>query len=122
MTFERSATGKIGEEKAAEYLRKQGYAILDRNWKTRRAEIDIAAQKSGTLVVVEVRTTTTERYGTPEETLTWKKKRKLLLNSRAYALYRKHAGPVRIDAVCVVFAGSASNSPLRLTHYENILC
>lgn len=113
--------GKLGEMKAREYLEKQGYEILDKNYKTRRAEIDIIAQRKDALVIVEVRSTAEEILRTPEETLNWRKRRKLLLNARAYVARRKYRGFYRIDAICVVFRGDGSDTPVRLTHHENII-
>jgi putative endonuclease len=53
---EHNELGKLGEELAAEYLQKNGYAILETNWVFQKAEIDILAQKENTLAVVEVKT------------------------------------------------------------------
>ena len=116
-----NAIGKLGEEKAKEYLEKQGYKIIDKNWKTKRAEIDLVAQKKNVLAIVEVRSTVGEQYGTPEETLDPQKQWKLRHNAKAYVAYRKYNGLYRIDAVCVVFRGDGSEIPFRLTHYENIV-
>lgn len=113
-----NATGKEGEEIAHEYLKKQGYKILKRNYRTKRGEIDIIAEKRGCLVFVEVRTKVGEQFGTPEETLDWKKRRKLVGNAKAYAGYRRYAGPYRVDAICIVLSDGITEE--RLKHYVNI--
>ena len=51
---EHNELGKLGEELAVEFLRKEGYEILETNWTFQKAEIDIIAQKENTLAVVEV--------------------------------------------------------------------
>ena len=51
-------TGRFGEDAAAEYLAGQGYAIVDRNWRCGRMEIDIVAQRGSRLAIVEVKTRT----------------------------------------------------------------
>ena len=48
--------------RAREYLERKGYKILEQNYKTRRAEIDIVARKGSTLVIVEVRSTADEKF------------------------------------------------------------
>ena len=117
--------GKIGEDLAREYLKKEGYKILEQNYKTRYAEIDLIAQKPvgflGTkkLVFVEVRTKVGENYGTPEDTLNKSKLNKVLKNSLAYAGFNKWQGPCRIDAICIVL--NRDFSVQRLTHHENII-
>lgn len=52
----RHATGKAGEKKTANYLRRRGMRIVQRNWKHRKGEIDLIAQDGTVLVFVEVRT------------------------------------------------------------------
>jgi len=56
MSNSRQRTGDYGERLAAEYLRQQHYRIVDTKWRCAYGEIDIVAQKSETLVFVEVRT------------------------------------------------------------------
>jgi putative endonuclease len=51
-----SETGRLGEEQAARDLSRSGWAILARNWRTRRGEIDIIALDGDTIVFVEVKT------------------------------------------------------------------
>lgn len=111
-------TGKFGEEMAQKYLKKQGYKISRRNYRTKRGEIDIIAQKRDCLVFVEVRTKVGEQFGTPEETLDWKKRRKLLGNAKAYVAYQKYSGLYRVDAICIVLSDGIEKE--RLKHYENI--
>ena len=55
MTFARIDSGKSGEEKAASYLKRQGYRIIERNYRTRLGEIDIIADCKGCICFVEVR-------------------------------------------------------------------
>jgi putative endonuclease len=113
-----NATGKLGEKIARAYLEKKGYKIIEQNWGTKRGEIDIIAEKRGCLVFVEVRTKVGERFGTPEETLDWKKRRKLVGNAKAYAAYQRYVGPYRVDAICIVLSDGVTEG--RLKHYENI--
>ena len=111
--------GKIGEDLARRFLEKQGYKIIEQNYRTRYAEIDLVARKGKDLVFVEVRTKIGENFGTPEETINKKKMRKLLGNAIAYSAYKKWDGPSRIDAICIVL--KADYSVERLSHYESIV-
>ena len=119
--------GKIGEDLARQYLEKEGWKILEQNYKTKYAEIDLVAEKpagllglgKSTLVFVEVRTKVGEQWGTPEDTINRAKLWKVLQNAKSYAAFRNWPGPQRIDAVCIVL--KADHSVSRLTHHENIV-
>lgn len=91
MNSSTSTIGRKGEEKACQYLEKNGFKILERNVRVRTGEIDIVAYKNQTLVFVEVKTLP---HGYPEQIahLINKKKQKriietskfFLLNNRQY--------------------------------------
>lgn len=104
-------TGKLGEEIAKEFLKKKGYKILEQNYKTKYGEIDLVCQRGKELIAVEVRTKIGDLYGSPEESLTKKKLRKVWLNALA-------RGAGRVDAVCVVLGYDGKVE--RLGYYENI--
>jgi putative endonuclease len=70
--------GKEGEEMAADYLVKKGYALLHRNWRYGQNEIDIIARKDAVLHFVEVKLRTTNKFGYPEESVTKQKIRFLM--------------------------------------------
>ncbi len=59
--------GKIGEDAASKYLKRHFYKILARNYRVRWGEIDIVAYKGGTLAFVEVKTRTSDIYGSPKD-------------------------------------------------------
>ena len=77
--------GKIGEDLACEFLKKQGYKIIERNFRIRGGEIDIVALDGNTLVYVEVKTRTSHLFGKPEESITFYK---LKFLERAAKFYR----------------------------------
>lgn len=111
--------GKVGEDLAKKYLEENGYKVLEQNYRTRWAEIDLVVEKNKTLVFVEVRTKVGEQFGTPEETINKQKLWKVLQNAKNYAGFKNWQGPQRIDAVCIVLKADFSVS--RLTHHENII-
>lgn len=71
--------GRRGEDIAAEHLQEHGLRVVERNWRCAVGEIDIVALDGRTLVVVEVKTRTTEAYGHPFEAITPAKLRRLHL-------------------------------------------
>ena len=98
----RRSLGHFGETVAEGFLRRQGYEIVERNWRCRQGEIDLVARQGGDWVIVEVRTRRGNACGTPEESLTITKQRHLL---RAAAAFFQERGledvSWRIDLVAV---------------------
>jgi len=95
--------GKDGEEIAAQYLLKNGYDILHRNWRFGKFEIDIVAKKGNTLSIVEVKTRTGDYFGEPEEGVT-KAKEKFLATAADHYIQSKNLDvEVRYDIVSIVF-------------------
>jgi putative endonuclease len=112
-------TGKIGENVARKYLQKNRYKIIEQNYKTKYAEIDLVAKKKNEMIFVEVRTKKGESFGAPEETINKKKLRKLWGNAKAYTVWKKWQGPYRVDAICIVLKPNGKID--RLNHYQNIV-
>jgi putative endonuclease len=91
----RALLGKLGEDLACAELERQGYAILDRRYRTRCGELDIIARDGPVLVFVEVRARSDGNFGTPFESVTWQKRHRLSRMAAAY-LYRKRI----LDVAC----------------------
>lgn len=94
-------TGSEYESKAAQYLRRQGLSIIERNYRSRRGEIDLIAKDGEYLVFAEVKYRRTDRKGTPEEAVDYRKQLKIC---RVADYYRMTHGvgeftPVRYDVV-----------------------
>ena len=68
--MKRRETGILGEQLARDFLSKNGYRILETNYRCPAGEVDIIAQREDTLVFVEVRTKKSLEFGTPEESIT----------------------------------------------------
>lgn len=79
-------TGKKGEELSLDFLSRNGFAILHKNWRYRHWEIDVIAEKDGILHFIEIKTRTSESFGFPEENIT-KKKIQYLMNAATEFLY-----------------------------------
>ncbi len=98
----RKETGALGEKIAAEFLQKNGYYILTKNYRCPEGEIDIIAERQETLVFIEVRTKRSWRFGSPEESITQIKKERLKTLAERYG--QEHEGLPsnwRIDLVAV---------------------
>ena len=76
--------GKLGEELAVDFLKKEGYTILATNWIFQKAEIDILAQKEDILAVVEVKTRSSIEFGLPQDFVKPKKIQLLVKAVDAY--------------------------------------
>ena len=71
-------TGNTGEIMAVEYFMQKGYAILHKNWRHYRWEVDIIAEKDNILHFIEVKTRRTRQFGFPEDNVDKKKIRNLI--------------------------------------------
>lgn len=104
--------GLSGEEQAAQYLIKQGYTVLERNFTCRGGELDIVARDpQGVLVFVEVKSRNNTRFGAPEEAITPAKVRSLLTAARYYCMQHKCFGQnMRFDVIAIL-RGSVRHIP-----------
>lgn len=94
--------GKYGEDLACEFLKRQGYKIIERNFRIRGGEIDIIALEGKTLVYVEVKTRSSHQFGLPEEAVTSAKIRFLERASKFYRSQRKKLPEAeRIDVLAI---------------------
>ena len=91
-----------GEELACRELRRRGYSILARRYRTRHGEIDIVAMDDDVLVFVEVKARSDRRFGGPLAAITGLKQRKLTRMALDYLARSRTAGvPCRFDVVAV---------------------
>ncbi len=109
--------GREGEEIAAKYLQNLGFKIIDRNFRGRNTELDIVAVHKNTLVFIEVKTRTTDKFGTPFEQIAYWKLKSLIKAAQFYKLTHKNLPELmRIDAISVQYY---SNGP-QVEHLQNI--
>ena len=76
-TIHQATLGKLGEDAACRELRRRGYVILARGYRTRHGELDIVAREGDVLVFVEVKTRSREAFGGPLDAVTARKRMKL---------------------------------------------
>src|SRR3989344_3197347 len=105
-------TGKLAEDRAAEFLKKKHYRILERNFRNKFGEIDIIAKDGETLVFVEVKAKIGTDFGLPEEMVGRGKLQKI--RNMATVYMNGENIPCRIDVVAIVL--DENNDVTRLTH------
>jgi putative endonuclease len=108
MSHARQALGKHGEDLACRELRRRGYAVVARRYRTRGGEIDIIARDGRTMVFVEVKARESRAFGAAAEAVTALKRRRLVDLARDYMM-RNHLVdcPCRFDIVSIHFDSGA---------------
>lgn len=95
-TFE---TGRRAETVAAEYLRRQGCAIVDQNWRTRWCEIDVIAQRDNVVYFCEVKYRLTDRQGTGLDYITPKKLQQMHFAAESWVHSTNWEGEYQLCAI-----------------------
>lgn len=95
--------GNLGEDTANHFLISLGYLILERNWRFKKAEIDIIAKDKEVLVFVEVKAKTYTHFGQPEESITARKESLIVDAAGQYMDQIGHQWEVRFDIISIVF-------------------
>jgi putative endonuclease len=94
--------GRAGERAATELLKRRGYEVVGAGFTARRGEIDLICRRGAELVIVEVKTRTTEAFGTPAEAVGPRKRRALAAAAAEYRLLAGWKGPIRYAVVGLV--------------------
>lgn len=94
--------GARGEEMAVNYLLGIGYKILEKNWRYKRAEIDVIAMHDETLVFVEVKTRSYDYFGPPDAFVDNKKEELMTGASHVYMEMINHEWEVRFDVISIL--------------------
>jgi len=120
MSKARISLGARGEELAAEKLKALGYDIVTRNFRCASGEIDVIAKHRETWVFAEVRTRRGKKFGTPEESITPRKRQHVLAAAQTYLQDNAlHDVNWRIDFVAVEL--SPQGELLRVEVIENAI-
>jgi putative endonuclease len=91
--------GRAGEKAAAELLKRRGYEVVGTGFAARRGEIDLVCRQGGVLVVVEVKTRTSDAFGAPIEAVGSRKRRALMAAAAEYRALAQWRGPIRFAVV-----------------------
>lgn len=116
MSAARQRLGVLGERIAARWLRRQGWAILAHRFRNGRRDLDLIAERAGTVAFVEVKARRGEVFGDPVEAVTWRKQRELTRSANVWI--DRHGSPgqaYRFDVVGVLIGPAL----VRVRHVEN---
>jgi putative endonuclease len=107
--------GKKGEQLAVDFLLKNGYTIVERNYRFQKAEVDIIAKKEDILAVIEVKTRSTIDFGNPQDFVKPKQIQRLVTAVDEYVTVNDLNVEVRFDIIAIVKEGKGFN----IEHLEN---
>jgi putative endonuclease len=108
--------GHAGEAAAADFFTAHGYSVVHRNYRYRRAEVDLIVRlDTALLVFVEVKTRSSSRFGHPEEFVTERKRQLFRLAADHYQEEIDWKGDIRFDIVAL----SQVADGFRLEHFED---
>jgi len=112
--------GSLGEDIAEKYLKKHGYKIIDRNFRSGRwGEIDIVAIEDDVLVFVEVKTRLNTDYGAPQDAVTFHKLRALKRAGLYFKMtHSEIPDALRIDVVAVIL-DRKTRKPLKIELFKD---
>lgn len=119
MTTARQAVAQLGEAAAARYLQHAGHSIIVQNYRCPYGEIDIVARDGPSLVFVEVRARSSDRFGTPEESITAAKAQRMTRCALAYL--SAHAAGHEAWRIDLIAIDVARGRITRLEHYRHVL-
>jgi len=107
--------GELGEDLAVEELEKNGYEIVERNWRFKKAEIDIIARKNEVLAIVEVKTRSSDYFGDPQDFVKPKKIKMLVEAVNEYVVSKYLDVEVRFDIIAIII----NQNKLTIEHLED---
>lgn len=111
--------GHLGEDATCEYLKKNGYKIVERNWRLGNIEIDVIAENKRNIVFVEVKTrTTTFADASPEEYVDEHKRRFMTIAGNAYVKRNNISKNLRFD-ICGILWNKQTNQADEIHYYED---
>lgn len=96
-----NTTGHLGEEMAVAFLLKNGFTILQKNWRHSHWEVDVIASRSDTLHFIEVKTRRSERFGFPEDDVSRKKMENLINASEEYLFLHPDWKKIQFDILSI---------------------
>lgn len=116
MSTATQAFGEIGERIAERWLRREGWRILNRRFRNGHRDIDLVAERNGTVAFVEVKARRDARFGGPIEAVHWRKRIELTRSARVWIARHGQAGEAyRFDVVGVIVDGDR----VRVRHVQD---
>ena len=100
-TQHKTNLGKDGEKLAKEFAQKNGYAVLEMNWRWGKLEIDMICKKNNVLHFIEVKTRQSATFGHPEDFVDEQKMKRLFQIANQYMYLCKHQNEYCFDIISV---------------------
>jgi putative endonuclease len=107
-------TGNIGEQWASKFLEEKGYEVVERNYRYKKAEIDIIVKKEKVLVFVEVKTRKSKLYGEPEEAVNQAKINLVLAAAENFIESYNWMFDIRFDVIAIHYT-----HPVEIMHIQD---
>jgi len=107
--------GRRAEYLASDYLRRWGYCIRDKNYRSGPAEVDIVAQNGITLCFIEIKSKHSLQFGAPEEQVGKGKIKRYHHAAESFQIDEKWYGEIRFDAISITFFPQA----VKIEHFED---
>lgn len=107
--------GNKGEELSVKFLQKNNYKILERNWRFKKAEVDIIAIKNDVLAVIEVKTRSSNYFGNPQDFVNEKKIQLLVEAINEYVISKDLDIEVRFDIIAIL----KTKNTFKIEHLED---
>jgi putative endonuclease len=107
--------GKKGEQLAVDYLVKNNYDIIERNYRFDKAEVDIIAKKNQILAIIEVKTRSSSDFGNPQDFVKPKQIQRLVKAVDEYVTENDLDVEIRFDIIAIVKTGTSYD----IEHLEN---
>lgn len=115
--YYKKAIGIKGEDISANYLIKNGYNLIERNYRSKNGEIDLIALNNNEIVFIEVKTRTNLKYGMPIEAINYKKKRCIIKTAKEYVYKNKYKNiNIRFDVIEIYLL----NNMYKIRHVKNV--
>ena len=116
MSAARQALGKVGEQVAERWLRRQGWRVVQRRFRNGRRDIDLVVERDGTVAFVEVKARRGAEFGGPVEAVNWRKRKELTRSAHVWIdRHGREREHYRFDVVGVLVDGDR----VRIRHVEN---
>ncbi len=90
------ALGRWGEDRVVRWYRRHGFEILERNWRSRHGELDVIVRRGPVVAVCEVKTRSSNAFGTPAEAVDWQKQRRIRRLAAQWLSEQERKGAVKL--------------------------
>ena len=116
MSTAKQAFGELGERIAERWLRRTGWRVVQRRFRSGHRDIDLVVEREGTIAFVEVKARRGDRFGQPVEAVNWRKQKELAKSAQVWI--DRHGQPAevyRFDVIGILVDGEQ----VRIRHVEN---